>query len=182
RLHEAEVLEHRMAAEVELADHARAFRPRGDARERDALVHRVALDAGETPKEVEVPPRAAEFAVGDRLKADLLLLLDDLPDLAVLDRLGIGSRHPPLPPLRPARDLRPRLLDRRGAHQAADVIGAKRRLDALHGVPSPSSWPGIAVRRTASLRSPMPRPRCLLRELKEVDARDKRGHDGTPSG
>src|SRR5262249_57783243 len=86
RLHEAEVLEHRMAAEVELADHARAFRPRGDAREPDALVHRLALAARETPKDVEVPPRAAEFAVGDRLKADLLLLLDDLLDLAVLHR------------------------------------------------------------------------------------------------
>src|SRR5712672_95708 len=43
------------------------------------------------------------------------------------------------------------------------------------------SWPGIAVRRTASLRSPVSRPStsCLsYRRKEDVDARDKRGHDG----
>ena len=92
RLHEAEVLEHRMAAEIDFVDDARAFRPRGHAGERDPGVHRVALDAGEAPQKIEVPPRAAELAVGDRVEADLFLLLDDLLDLAVLDRLE--SRTP----------------------------------------------------------------------------------------
>jgi hypothetical protein len=41
------------------------------------------LDAVEPPEKVEVPPGAAELAVGDRLQADLLLLLDDRADLAV---------------------------------------------------------------------------------------------------
>ena len=42
-----------------------------------------------------------------------------------------------------------------------------------------SSWLGIAVRRTASLRSPMSRPSTTLAELelKDVDARDERAHD-----
>ena len=44
----------------------------------------------EVPEEIEVPPRAAELAVGGELQADLLLLLDDLPDLLVLDRSSAG--------------------------------------------------------------------------------------------
>ncbi|HEY2137034.1 MAG TPA: AMP-binding protein, partial [Xanthobacteraceae bacterium] len=40
------------------------------------------------------------------------------------------------------------------------------------------SWPGIAVRRTASLRLPVSRPSTPSQELqKDVDARDKPGHD-----
>jgi hypothetical protein len=42
----------------------------------------VALGAVEAPEKIEVPPRAAELAVGDGLQADLLLLLDDPLDLA----------------------------------------------------------------------------------------------------
>ena len=49
------------------------------------------LDAVEAPEEIELPPGAAEFAVGDRLQADLFLLLDDALDLAVLDRLQRGG-------------------------------------------------------------------------------------------
>src|SRR5690349_12230425 len=44
-----------------------------------------------------------------------------------------------------------------------------------------SSWPGIAVRRTASLPLAYARPStsCLAAHSKEgVDARDKPGHDG----
>ncbi len=46
-----------------------------------------------------------------------------------------------------------------------------------------SSWPGIAVRRTASLCSPMSRPStsCLLTLPADVDARHKAGHDGKGS-
>src|SRR5262249_13728461 len=83
RLHEAEVIEHRMAAEIELADDARTLRPRGHAREGYPRIHRVALGAGEAPEEIEVPPRAAEFAVGDSGEADVFLLLDDPLDLAI---------------------------------------------------------------------------------------------------
>ena len=49
------------------------------------------LDAVELAEEIEVPPGAAELAVGRQLQADILLLLDDLLDLAVLDLLEVGS-------------------------------------------------------------------------------------------
>ena len=51
----------------------------------DAVVERVDLDAVEQAVEVEMPPRAAELAVGRDFQPDVLLLLDDLLDLAVLD-------------------------------------------------------------------------------------------------
>ena len=54
-----------------------AFIARRDRGKRDAGVHHVAFDAVEAPEEIEMPPRAAEFAVGDRLQADRFLLLDD---------------------------------------------------------------------------------------------------------
>jgi hypothetical protein len=41
----------------------------------------VLLDAIEAPEEIEMPPGAAEFAVGDRLQPGLFLLLDDPLDL-----------------------------------------------------------------------------------------------------
>jgi hypothetical protein len=42
----------------------------------------------------------------------------------------------------------------------------------------PPSWPGIAVRRAASLRSPMPHhPRLACIKKKGVDARHKAGHN-----
>jgi hypothetical protein len=42
------------------------------------------------------------------------------------------------------------------------------------------SWPGIAVRRTAFFHNAYARPSTpfLLTVSKDVDARDKRGHDG----
>jgi len=52
--------------------------------------------------------------------------------------------------------------------------GGRELVDRLN-----SSWPGIAVRRTASLPLAYARPSTPFGELKkDVDARDKRGHDG----
>ena len=51
----------------------------------------MALDAVEAPEEIEMPPRAAEFAVGHRLQPDFFLLLDDALDLAVFDGLQISG-------------------------------------------------------------------------------------------
>src|SRR5215470_19677962 len=80
-----------MARKAELADHARPLRARLHAGERDALVHRVAFDAIESPQEIKVPPRTTEFTVGDRLHADLFLLADDTLDFAVFDGGQIGD-------------------------------------------------------------------------------------------
>ena len=76
---ELEMRDHGMAGEAELAGDARALGPRLHAGKGDALVHDIALDAVETPEEIEVPPRAAELAVGDGAQPHLLLLLDDAP-------------------------------------------------------------------------------------------------------
>ena len=54
------------------------------------------------------------------LQADLLLLLDDLPDLLVLDGLELRGRDLAL------LALGARLLQRGGAQQAADLVGADR--------------------------------------------------------
>src|SRR5215467_257296 len=69
-----------------------------------------------------MPPRAAVLAVGRELEADLLLLPDDLVDLAVLDllELGVGQGA--------CLVLGARVLDRGRAQDAADMVGAERRL------------------------------------------------------
>src|SRR5262245_749696 len=125
-LHELEMLDHRMAREADLADDARALGPRLHARERDPLVHHVALETSEAPEKIEMPPGAAELAVGDRLQAHRLLLLDQPLDLAVFDRFELGRRDLALLAL-PAR-----LFQRSRAQQAADVIGAERWLGPSH--------------------------------------------------
>ena len=55
------------------------------ADERYVLFEHVLRDAVEAPEEVEVPPRAAELAVGDPLKTELFLFADHALDLAILD-------------------------------------------------------------------------------------------------
>ena len=122
---ELEMLDHRVMLRADLARDLGAFVARRDRGEGDAGVHHVLLDAVEAPEEIEMPPRAAEFAVGDRLQAGLLLLPDDAFDLAVLDRLSAAASISPL------ANFVARLLQRRGAQQAADVVGAKGRLGAL---------------------------------------------------
>ena len=136
-----------MDAEVDLALDARAFGPRRHAREGDSLVHHVALDAAETPEEIEMPPGAAELAVGNRLEPGLLLLGDRALDLAVLDlgeRVGVDLV---------ARAFLARLLQCGGAQQTPDVVGAERRFGALHGR-SPFTFRCRPGRREAPIRDP----------------------------
>ena len=80
------MVEHRViGGEIELADHAHGVMPGLDARELDALVGVEQLAAGQLGEKVEMPPGAAEFAVGRELQADRGLLVHDLLDLDVLD-------------------------------------------------------------------------------------------------
>ena len=119
------MLEHRVAGKADLAGHLDAFVARGDAGESDAALHDVLLDPVEAPEEIEMPPRAAEFAVGDRLQADFFLALDDADNLAVLDRFQRGGVDLAFgAPLA-------RLLERGRTQQAADVIGAEGGHGAL---------------------------------------------------
>src|SRR5262249_9463144 len=124
--HEFEMLDHGMAGKPELAGDAHALVAGLDPGERHASVHHMAFDPVETPEEIEVPPGAAELAVGDGLKPPLLLPRDGALVPACLDRLGVRGGELAL------RALRPRRLQRRWPQQAAYVIGAERRLRSLH--------------------------------------------------
>jgi hypothetical protein len=93
----------------------------------DLALAQIGLDAGELAEKIVVPEGAAKFAVGDRRKSGLLLLANDRGDLAVLDRLELVGAD------LAALALRARVFERGRAQQAADVVGAERRLDAGHG-------------------------------------------------
>jgi hypothetical protein len=76
-------------------------------------------------EEIEMPPRAAEFAISGELEADLLLLFDGFFDLAVFDRFQ-----------RRAVDFAfgefgAGIFQDGGPQQATDMIGAERRCSAL---------------------------------------------------
>src|SRR5205085_9639537 len=75
---------------------------------------------------IEMPPGAAELAVGDGVQADVLLTLDDPLDLAVFDFLQSVGRDLTL------AAFRPRLVDALRTQQAADMIGSERRLGSFH--------------------------------------------------
>src|SRR5437588_12630803 len=112
---------------IELADDAIALGPGLHAAELDAVVERDLLAAGEPPEEIEMPPGATIFAVGRKLKADLLLLADDFFDLAVLNLLELGGRNGAL------LALGARLLDRCAAQDRTDMLVSERRPGSLHG-------------------------------------------------
>ena len=125
---ELEVLQHRVAGETHPAGDLDAFVLSLHAVKLNPALGGVGRDAVEAFEEIEMPPGAAEFAIGRELEPDLLLLLDNLLDLAIFDLFELRRRH-----------LAPRvfftcLLDRRSAQQAADVVGAKwRRCSLTHG-------------------------------------------------
>src|SRR6185369_5152 len=64
RLEILEMLDMRMGGETDLADDAHAFGLGGDAGELDALADLIELNTVETLVEIELPPGAAELAVG----------------------------------------------------------------------------------------------------------------------
>src|SRR6185312_9945641 len=120
-----------MAGEVDLAGHLERLGLGVDAVKFDRRRADL-LDALETPEEIEVPPRAAEFAVGRELEPDLFLPLHDARDLSVLDRLQGRGVDLAL------GEFRARILERGRAQQAADMVGAERRRGALgHGHSTP---------------------------------------------
>ncbi len=114
---------------AELADDTHALRFRGDALEGDAMLHQVALDAGQVLEEIEVPEHAPVLAVGHRLQADGLLLPHEVADLAVLDFAQCsGGQLTGLVPLA-------RRLEARRAQEAANHVAAERRDFSFHGDP-----------------------------------------------
>src|SRR5262249_4613912 len=113
--------------------------PRLLALELELALAVIGLDAVERGEEIGLPRGAAILAVGDRLEARRLLLADQRDDLAVFDGLQRGRVD------LAALAFLTRLMQRRRARQAADVVGAKGRRGALHGENSQStSWPGLS--------------------------------------
>ena len=106
---------------AELADNAQHHRLRVDSLKPDLALAEISLNTVKPAEEIVIPERTPELAVGDGLKADVLLLFDDGRDFAIFDRLQ-----------RVGRDLAflvfcPGLFQRRSAQQAADVVGPERR-------------------------------------------------------
>src|SRR4029078_4659173 len=89
------------------------------------MIELVDLDVVEHSVEVEMPPRTAEFPVGRDLEPDLLLLLDDLLNLAIFNFLELRRGNLTFLALGAG------VLHRRGTHMAREVIGAKWRFSPL---------------------------------------------------
>ncbi len=77
-------------------------------------------------EDVEIPGQPAEFAVSDGFQPDVFLLLDDVFDGAIFDRLELlGGDFT-------AFALGARILERGGTQQRADMVGTERWLGTLH--------------------------------------------------
>ena len=79
--------------EIELADHAHRVVPGLDAGKLDAVVGVKQFAARQLCEKVEMPPGAAELAVGRELQPGRGLLVHDLFDLHVLDLAQIVGRN-----------------------------------------------------------------------------------------
>ena len=99
-----------------------------DARELNSGLGVEELAARQMAKKIEMPPGAAEFAVGRQLQADRGLLVHDLFDLEVLGLAQVLRRDLAL------LELGARFLDALGPQQAADFVGAERGFGSLHGL------------------------------------------------
>jgi hypothetical protein len=91
-----------MAGEADLADDVGSLGLGLHAGELDAVIDLLHHHAVEAAEEIEMPPRAAELAVGGELQAARFLVGDDLLDLGVFDRPQLFSRDRALLALRRA--------------------------------------------------------------------------------
>ena len=131
-LQKFEMIQHRMIGrKIQLAVHANGVMPGLHARELDAFARMKQFAAGETFQKIEMPPGAAEFAIGRDLQAGRGLPVHDLLDLHILGLAQIGSRDLAL------LEFGARILDALRPQQAADLVGTKGRFSSLHGVSLP---------------------------------------------
>jgi hypothetical protein len=120
-LQKLEMLDLRMTDKADLSRHPDRVASFLHAFEVTALIGLEGFDASQALEEVEMPKRTTELAVSGHLQAYLLLLLDDLLDLAVFNFLQRRGADLTL------FKFRARILQRGGPQQTADMIGAKRR-------------------------------------------------------
>src|SRR5258708_9544848 len=95
RLHEFEMLDHRMGGKSQLAGDPHSLVARSDAGKCNAGIHDVALDAIKPPEKIEVPPGATKLTVSYCLKPYLLLFLAVPLILTVFDLLEIRTHQLP---------------------------------------------------------------------------------------
>ena len=120
------MLQHRMIGKSELSDNAQALRLGLHAMELNALLGLEKLDPVEHAEKIEMPPGAAELAVGGELEPDLLLPGDDLFNLTILDGLELGRAD------RALFMFGARFLQGGRTQKAADVIGAEGGFGSCH--------------------------------------------------
>src|ERR1700733_5665131 len=84
RLEKLEMLEHGMAGKADLGVDLERMRLGHHAVKLNAAVGGVHFHAVEAAEEIELPPGAAQFAVGRKLQAELLLLADHPLNFPVL--------------------------------------------------------------------------------------------------
>jgi FAD/FMN-containing dehydrogenase/Fe-S oxidoreductase len=120
-----------------------------------------------------------------RMKIEFLAARAAKHGLSLHDRLvGYLPRYAPYAArCAPLMNLRDRVPGAAKLSEALAGFSARRSLPKWRAdffEESDPSWPGIAARRTASLRSPMSRPSTssIAVAAKDVDARHKAGHDG----
>ena len=119
-----------VVGKIELADHADGVVPRLHAGELDARIGMEQFASRELGQKIEMPPGAAEFAVGRELQADRSLLVHDLFDLEILGLAQVLRRDLAL--LQSGAGF----LDALWPQQAADLVGAERSFGSLHGLNS----------------------------------------------
>ena len=127
---ELEVLDMGMVLRADLAGDAGRLGLGLGARELDALIDLDHFHAIELADEVHVPPGAAELAVGDGLEANGLLLIDDLLDLDILDRLQVVGGD------LVGEEFLAGVLEGGGAQQRSHMVGAEGGRFAHHDLVS----------------------------------------------
>ena len=130
-LDELEMLHERMIVSVELAGH------RGSVGGSDLVMEGNAMGGGdmvhaiEAPHEIEMPPAATEFTIGDDMQAGGLLLGNQISDQPVFDSLQPGGIN------NTCSIICASLLEFVRTQVGADHIGAERRiLGICHDSPS----------------------------------------------
>ena len=128
RLDKSEVFDKGMLVHAHLSRKIGVVKHRGLALERKSGLGRCVADAVEAPHEIEVPGRAAELTIGDDVVTRRFLLGDEIADGVVLhgfERCGVDPA---------ALKVGARLLECRGAQEAADVVVTERSVGLIHAL------------------------------------------------
>ena len=115
----AEMRHHRVRRVAHLVADAERLRHADATLEVHPAVAVLGGDAGQALQEVEMPIGPAELAIGHAPQPDRFLLRDQRRDLPVLDLLQVGQADAA------GQGSLPRGLERAGAQQAADMVGAE---------------------------------------------------------